>query len=248
MSVAPLLPQAGIPDAFIQALNARFRQIGQAGDSGGPAFLAGSHAARLGTTAAAGLTYYELDRGALYGAQTFQGAVQWIYLSGVMQGTVAGPDQRPGGLAAADTGFLFLSTDTFELYRWSGSAWIELTPANDAQIAYATGSLALTSAYQDIPGATITLARAGRYLISASFELAQITSGRVVGALSANGSVQAPVAVLDFTAGITANVGQQWIYTAGAVSQAVQLQAKFVTGTGSAQAANTSIAALWIGP
>lgn len=82
---------------------------------------AGTYANRpVATSLADGVGYYATDQDTLYVVETGT----WVWLTGIMVGTLA-PDQRPT-LAAGDVGFLFRTSDTAELYRWSGTAWTQL--------------------------------------------------------------------------------------------------------------------------
>ena len=77
-----------------------------------------------------GALYFEIDPGyVIY--QNIQGS--WHYVAGTMWGTLA-PDQRPTDLGPNDAGFTFRTTDTSPAYSgrtfvWSGSVWVETTPA-----------------------------------------------------------------------------------------------------------------------
>jgi hypothetical protein len=75
-----------------------------------------------------GALYLEQDRGSTF--YQFQDG-DWMYIAGTMWGTLS-PDQRPADLTAPnDIGFEFWATDQTPVrkYVWSGSAWIEQTPA-----------------------------------------------------------------------------------------------------------------------
>jgi hypothetical protein len=75
-----------------------------------------------------GALYLEQDRGSTF--YQFQDG-NWMYIAGVMWGTLS-PDQRPADLTAPnDIGFEFWATDQTPVrkFLWSGSAWIEQTPA-----------------------------------------------------------------------------------------------------------------------
>ena len=114
--------------------------------------------------------YIEDDRGALYQHQ----AGFWQYIAGTMWGTFS-PDQRPTDLGTHDAGFDFRTTDAPPReFIWSQTAWVEVTPAaaNSIQQAWATAAMTLTTAMQAIPGCTLTLARAGTYLILGTFDFA----------------------------------------------------------------------------
>ena len=126
----------------------------------------------------------------------------------------------------------------------------------DAQGAAASSNLSLTTTPANIPGATLTLARAGLYLIHAIFDFT-LTAGdsgmTLTGTLVANGVAQGAVASFcadaPTAASPRASVAQQWLLqvTAG---QVLQLQATKSGGTGTSQARNrhTSLSAVWIKP
>jgi len=88
---------------------------------------AGLYSARPAATSLAnGYPFYATDQNTLYVVES--GA--WVWVCGVMVGTLA-PDQRPT-LVAGDVGFLFRTSDTSEMYRWSGTAWTQLLLAIDS--------------------------------------------------------------------------------------------------------------------
>lgn len=125
----------------------------------------------------------------------------------------------------------------------------------DVQIAYASASLTLTNAEQDVVGATITLNRAGRYIIHAVFDMVEGGAGDVgqnlVGYLRADGATQSQVAIMFTTAlNMRATIAQQWTYTPAAAGKIVKLRAAKLAGTGASTVSitHTSISALWIGP
>ena len=127
----------------------------------------------------------------------------------------------------------------------------------DAQFAAASSSLALTTTPANIPGAMLTLARAGLYLIHAIFDFTLTTGDggmTLTGTLVANGVAQAAVASFcaDAPTAVSprALVAQQWLLQAAAAGQILQLQANKSGGTGTSQARNrhTSLSAVWIKP
>lgn len=214
----------------------------------------GTHANRL---APAGLPldalYVETDRGnAIYQVQSFAGVATWVYVAGVMPGTMS-PDQRPADLGAYDAGFQFRATDTLQTFYWNGSAWVETTaPQNTLQSATATSSLTLSGSPQTVPGTSITLARAGTYHVHAVFFFAAQGAGDVgwplVGCLNVNGTNQGQVATLvpaSATQQVTA--AQQWAIsvTAGA-SIALQAYKSGGTGSSSVNSGHTTVGALWV--
>jgi hypothetical protein len=204
--------------------------------------------------------YVESDRGAIYQHQ----AAVWQYLAGTMWGTMV-PDQRPTDLGTHDAGFDYRTTDAPPReFVWSQTAWIETTPPLTGLIQYAkaTAALTLTTTAADIPGATITLTRAGRHLITGCFDIAGLDLGDVgalaLGQLSGGGTVQPGLAVFSplclasagtLIATLRFTVFQQWSYLASSPGTIVKLQASKNSGTGtSATSTQTTISALWVSP
>jgi hypothetical protein len=97
-----------------------------------------------------GALYLEQDRGSAF--YQFQDG-KWMYIAGTMWSTLS-PDQRPADLTAPnDIGFEFWATDQTPVrkYVWSGSAWIEQTPAlygtHAARLALTPANIALGVLY-----------------------------------------------------------------------------------------------------
>lgn len=239
-TVQTLGPFPGVPDDFVRALNDRFRELSAGG----------------ATTPDTPQEYKTNDNGLTYRLRDGR----WIYASGMLLDLLA---KRPANFDASDAGALFLASDTYQTYQWSGVAWVEVTPANDVQIAYATGSpaLALSVTHTDIAGGGpssvcgFALNRAGRYLISATFYFIGVGAGDVgqnlFGLLSADGVEQTPVAVFVDTLGnCGGTVGQQWVYTPTVAGKIVKLRGAKSGGAGSSivSATHTAITAVWIGP
>jgi hypothetical protein len=125
----------------------------------------GTHAQRLLLTPTLYNTvlYAETDRdNILYQVQNVANILKWVYVSGVMFGTLS-PDLRPTDLATGDVGFLYQTTDTFELFRWSGTAWVNQTLGNFGYFVNAASNMTLTTTPTDVPGCFISLPKAGRY-------------------------------------------------------------------------------------
>jgi len=212
-----------------------------------------THANRLAASTSGlwqGIFWVETDRSnVIYELQ----GTTWKYVSGAMAGTLS-PDQRPTDLGANDAGFLFMTTDTNELYRWSGTAWAKSgTQTGDVQFAQATADLVLTTTQQNVPGASIVLNRAGRYLITGNFYFGWISDGAAVlhGYLIANGVQQSPTAFFLVQVNYSySGCAQQWVYNAPAAGQTVLLAAvKDSGGTGSSRVfSDSSITALWVSP
>lgn len=214
--------------------------------------LYGAHAARPAANAQTPprTLYIETDRGNVIYQQ--QGNV-WQYVAGIMSGTIS-PDQRPTGLGVNDTEFQFRGTDQPKLYYWSGTAWVDVTPVTPiALLATATASLALTATPTNIPGCTLTLPNAGRYLVQGVFYFtfaAADSGGTLIGLFPPVGT--ASVAAMGAGTAITFNgtVTQQWLYTATA-GAVITIQAYKGGGTGTASSVNaghTSLSAIWLGP
>lgn len=225
----------------------------------------GTHAARLAvvvSTVIDQLLWVETDRGVLY---QLQDATTWQYIAGTMWGTMV-PDQRPTDLGAHDAGFDYRSTDAPPReFIWSQTAWVETTPqAGLLQIARSTSNLTLTTTATPIPGVSLTLARAGVYLITGAFDFVGSGAGDsgsgATGILSANGAVQPNfvvfVPLVIAGAGLTVNptplrvmAFQQWSYFASTPGQVVLLEASKNLGTGaSVTGPQTTISALWVSP
>ena len=227
----------------------------------------GTHAARLAVVVAQvidQLLWVETDRGAIYQHQ----ASVWQYLAGTMWGTMV-PDQRPTDLGTHDAGFDFRTTDAPPReFIWNQTAWVETTPPQVglAQYAIATAALTLPTAAADIPGATLTLTRAGKHLITGCFDIGGSGAGDAgflaLGQLVADGTAQTGLVVFQplviTSTGTSAGTllasprymtFQQWSYQAAAPGKVVTLQAWKNGGSGVSQAgAQTTISALWVSP
>jgi hypothetical protein len=259
----PALPQGigGITATqLVLAINDRLRRIALAIGGGGEgtapanaAVIYGTHAERVSrpVPSEAGMLFIETDRGnVMY--QNQGGA--WRYLSGTMLGTLT-PDYRPADLGPNDVGFDFVATDQQREFFWSGSVWKETTPANDVQIAPGTGTLTMTTTLQDMAGCTLTLAMAGRYLITGVFGFQTLGAGDagqvLKGGLMTDGTAQSSQAfVIGGTANDGATAALQWLYAAPAAGKTVKLQAGKSGGTGTSVVynANSMISAVWISP
>lgn len=211
-----------------------------------------THAERLAMVPAqtvSGMLWAETDRsGVIYQLQ----AGAWHFLAGTMWGTLS-PDQRPTDLGVNDAGFTFRGTDVARSFIWSGSAWIETTPplAGDVQHANSSGNLALTTAPVAIPGAALTLNRAGRYLVTGNFTFNMTLDAGfgLRGRLFVGGADQGnEVLVTAFNNAQYMGTSQQWVYVAGAAGIGIELRALKDGGTGTSNtvAPATSITALWV--
>jgi hypothetical protein len=214
----------------------------------------GNRLRKYAASANLGALFFETDRGTVYQSQYVNNAPVWAYVTGTMVAAIA---NQPGDLVASDKWFMFLTNDTFQQFQWSGSAWVEITQSLLAQIAYATADLTLTTAFQDVPGATITLTRAGRHLVSAAFDLSLDGAGgdaakTLTGQLVADGTAQAPVVEMSTNGTLLGVYSQQWLYTAAATGKVLKLRAMksavpVGAGASKCRQTNTSISALWIG-
>lgn len=217
----------------------------------------GTHAQRLAYATATltdGALWCETDRGnVLY---QLQNGVWW-YIAGTMFGTLS-PDQRPTDLGVRDAGFDFRSTvPPPQEFLWSQTAWVEVSSASgDVQHVNSTASLTLTATAAAVPGTTITLARAGRYLISGNFTFVVFGTGDfnvgLRGDMAANGVAQPGQVLLTCpTANTYIATSQMWVYQAPAAGHTVLLRAwkdAGATGTSQALGGFTSITALWVSP
>src|SRR5229473_970229 len=82
----------------------------------------GTHTQRLAAVPVAGTFWIETDRTVVYIAEVSGGLVLWVYADGRYTAAFA---SRPADLGSNDAGFLFLSTDSGQHFRWTGAAWVE---------------------------------------------------------------------------------------------------------------------------
>lgn len=226
-----------------------------------PSAMYGTHTERLAQPLdmmTDGALWVETDRGnAVYQLQ----AGLWWYLAGTMFGTLV-PDQRPADLGVRDAGFDFrTSVPPARQFMWSQTEWVEVPAESNAfNLANASAPLTLTTAPQDIPGATLTIGKSGLYWLQGIFDfnlggtadIGYVFTGILVinGVAATQGAVFVPHYVSGFgPGGNRATVAQQWsaTLTTGAV---VKLQASKTGGAGSSQtfAPNTTLGALWVSP
>jgi hypothetical protein len=210
----------------------------------------GTHAARLAIITAnipKGALYVETDRGNVI--YQMQGAAWW-YLAGIMAGTVS-PDQRPADLGANDVDFQFRDTASGDIHTWTGSAWSSpVAPGGTVQIAYCSTPLTLTGAGQDVPGCSLTVSRAGRYLVTACFDFINADPGfNCIGILAGTSNVAIFGSYASATTAVESMVSQQWVMVVPA-GHTFQLVVYKTTGTISTSAVttHTSISATWIAP
>lgn len=123
----------------------------------------------------------------------------------------------------------------------------------DFPMARASGSLALTTIYQDVPGATITLGRAGSWRVEGIFYFYEGNEASITlhGELYAGGLSGTPVYIETRGSGGTAThcAYMIWALTGKNSGDIVKLQGKKSGGAGSSLIqAYSLIAARWIGP
>jgi hypothetical protein len=214
----------------------------------------GTHAARLAVVIAnlvSGTLWMETDRtNVIYQVQTVAGSPAWVYVGGMMTGAFSG---LPAGLGTNDANFTYATSDTYEVYRWSGSAWVNQTPANTVQLVGPTGTTTITTLMQDIAGLSITLTRPGRYLgigvmdfSIAGGDVGNIFTAQLV--LPSGGAAPQLIVFLPSVGGLRATVCQQWTFT-GIAGQITKIQASKSGGTGaSVSSGHCSLSAVWLGP
>jgi len=215
----------------------------------------GTHAERLAATIAnlvSGMLWFETDRdNVVYQVQTVAGSPSWIYVGGIMTDAFAA---LPAGLGANDVNFTFATSDTYEVYRWSGSTWVNQTPGNLTYFVSSSVGLVLTSSIQDVPGATLTVNRPGRYMAigTASFSQTSAFAG-IIGACLFNvaGSLlSASMVFRSINTGAGATVCQTGNFTLASTPQTVKLQAYQNNAATclTLDATNTTLLLVWIGP
>jgi hypothetical protein len=128
----------------------------------------------------------------------------------------------------------------------------QITPPTvhlDSYAGAASGSLTLTTTFQDVAGASVTLVNPGTYFVAASFDFNHTGAGAgdASGRLSVDGTAQAGTITLSEGA-VRANVGQNWIVTTTARDVVAKLQAAKTinAGTAVAQATHTTLIAFRI--
>jgi hypothetical protein len=253
----PAIPAPANIGELVTTLNDRIRRINIAltggsssSDSGSAAALKyGKHGARIQTSPSSlpdGSVWIETDRSnVVYQVQ----AQAWHYAGGTHVATFA---TRPTGLSTPDTGYQFLASDKYQFYVWSGSAWVEETQANDIQQATGTGFIVLTTSPQIV--ASLTLNRAGRYLIAAAADLEVLGAGDVgvglIGEIFAAGTPLGTVETIGGASGTRVTSSSFWFYTAASAGLVVQFEVVKSGGTGSSlcAAGNSTVVVVWIGP
>ena len=229
------------------------KELGQTADDLERTIRYGTHAERLAATPdPIGGLWIETDRSnVVYQARDVAGTAAWVYVTGTMAGSLS---QLPSGLGANDIYFSFATSDTYEVYRWSGAAWVNQTPGNLTYYAASTAGLVLTGSMQDVPGATLTVTRPGRYMATGTAAFSQTSAFvGIVGACLFNvaGGLLNPSMIFRSVAtGAGATVGQTGIFTIASVPQTVKLQAYQNNATAclTLDATNTTLLLVWVGP
>ena len=120
--------------------------------------------------------------------------------------------------------------------------------------ARASSNLTLTTSYQNVPGASVTLDRSGTWLIVGIFDVLVIGTGdnyvTIVGACTVGGVQQTGLATFAGETGSRSTVVQSWRVTGVSSGQAAALRATKESGSGSSLIANTNttITAVWLSP
>lgn len=220
----------------------------------------GVHADRIALNVAyvaEGTIWVETDRSqVIYQLEDAGGptpAQAWVYCAGTMWGTLS-PDQRPTDLGPLDSGFVFRTQDQPPReFIWNGGQWVEVTPGGiSLQSTPSSGALTLTAGFTQVPGLTLTLARTGDYLVTATifFTLsgagdngAQLAAQLVVGSTFTGwyALFEAPAAVA------SATVSQEWRITVTTAPTVISIYGAKSQGTGTSQIGNQcALSALWI--
>jgi len=111
--------------------------------------------------------------------------------------------------------------------------------------ANASGALTLTTDYQDVPGATVTLEAVGTYIIWGAFQFDHTGGASVsscVGILVVNGVAQTGDAELGYVSNgerVRGSVGRPWTVTTTKANTVAKLQAKEATDNGSSSCTAT---------
>jgi hypothetical protein len=164
----------------------------------------------------------------------------------------------PFGGQTIDGGTLILNPQESVIIQSNGINWIilsyyKLILSGIAFQGAGNGvQLTLTTSYQNVAGASLTLNRTGLWKITAILDVQTgATPGAAIGQLLIAGSPVTPLMAPINTGATTLAVGvQTWLYTSGSSSVACQLQAKIFTGTVFVNngAGYSSLTAEWIHP
>jgi hypothetical protein len=212
----------------------------------------------------AGFDFRAIDTDANSGREFQWSQTEWIETTPIRYGTRAQRLATP--ILSLLSGSIWMETDfNNEIYQvqiiGGVYTWVQVVRSGDVQYVSANNDLTLTTVPTDVPGATLTLARAGRYFITGVFDFVLNgpgdTTGIILqGRLNANGVNQPSVATLSLVipsgTGVQeqATVSQQWVITAAAPGEIAKLQGSKTGGTGTSfiSGAYTTIAALWVSP
>ena len=174
--------------------------------------------------------------------------VAWVEVTALVDPTTTKGDLIARGAAAPATR-LAVGTNgqvlTADSTQPLGVKWG--TPLTVPQIAYATGTLVLTTTAQLVPGCSLTLARAGSYLVSAVFDFNTSLDSNITMLGTLNGQAKYAIFTPSSTFGrVTA--AQQWVINVSA-GTTVNLVASKTGGIGGSQTdLHTSISTTWISP
>lgn len=142
------------------------------------------------------------------------------------------------------------------IYHGASSRWrvVNYVPVPHGGLqARASSTLTLTTTFADIPGCSVTLDRAGRWLIEGVFDFfAEGGAGTdAAGRLVVGGTAQTPFARAVAASGWWAGtVAQSWLITGVTAGTVAKLQAAKAGGAGTSEvrATNTCITAIWLSP
>jgi hypothetical protein len=127
-----------------------------------------------------------------------------------------------------------------------------VSQTNTATTVGASGTLVLTTSIQDVPGATLTLARAGKYFVQGVFDIRSAAgdAGQTIsGRLTVGATDQATVAVfIPPNSDSSSMANQQWLIQVAA-GTVIKLRAIKTGGAGASfTAAHTTLTAIWVEP
>lgn len=156
-------------------------------------------------------------------------------------------------LSAAAQARLYLdsTSNTVKLSQNNG-AYADVIAPPQALYAKASATLTLTTSYVDIPSCTVTLNKAGVWLILgvANCNYGGGNDTAILVQLLANGAAQTGLiqSFLTAASGNVANGPQTWLYTTANTTDVAKLQAKKNTGTTgtSFTGADSTITAVWL--
>lgn len=115
--------------------------------------------------------------------------------------------------------------------------------------ARASSNLTLTTSFQNVPGATVTLQHPGIWVVNGVFDFnGAAGEGQGQGVLDVDGADESTLARVDLANAIIATVGQMWVHRKTALGPTVlQLQALKTSGAGvSTVRTQTTITALCV--